>query len=238
MTKKEAKTLDELFHDTLKDIYFAEKKILATLPKMEKAAQASQLKMAFAKHKTETEGHVARLEKVFAAIDKKPQSKTCDAIVGITDEGAEIMKEYKGSPALDAGLLAAAQAVEHYEISRYGTLKTWANELGLSEAVGLLDQTLAEEKKTDATLTEIAESVVNVEGEAAYTTQVIFHAKERPGVCRAFNFKVSVADHLADRVCFLIFHNLVRNLACLPMLVQWAAGERAFSLSAAPRGSL
>jgi ferritin-like metal-binding protein YciE len=167
MAKKEAKKLDELFHDTLKDIYFAEKKILATLPKMEKAAQASQLKMAFAKHKTETEGHVARLEKVFAAIDRKPQSKTCDAIVGITDEGAEIMKEYKGSPALDAGLLAAAQAVEHYEISRYGTLKTWANELGLSEAVGLLDQTLAEEKKTDATLTEIAESVVNVEGEAA-----------------------------------------------------------------------
>jgi ferritin-like metal-binding protein YciE len=98
MAKKEAKKLDELFHDTLKDIYFAEKKILATLPKMEKAAQASQLKMAFAKHKTETEGHVARLEKVFAAIDKKPQSKTCDAIVGITDEGAEIMKEYKGSP--------------------------------------------------------------------------------------------------------------------------------------------
>jgi ferritin-like metal-binding protein YciE len=167
MAKKEAKKLDELFHDTLKDIYFAEKKILATLPKMEKAAQAPQLKRAFAKHKTETEGHVTRLEKVFAAIDKKPQGKTCDAIVGITDEGAEIMKEYKGSPALDAGLLAAAQAVEHYEISRYGTLKTWANELGLSDAAGLLDQTLAEEKKTDAALTEIAESVVNVEAEAA-----------------------------------------------------------------------
>ena len=126
MAKKEAKKLDELFHDTLKDIYFAEKKILATLPKMEKAAQSAELKRAFAKHKTETEGHVARLEKVFAAIGKKPQAKTCDAIVGITDEGAEIMKEYKGSPALDAGLLAAAQAVEHYEISRYGTLKTWA----------------------------------------------------------------------------------------------------------------
>jgi ferritin-like metal-binding protein YciE len=167
MAKKEAKKLDELFHDTLKDIYFAEKKILTTLPKMEKAAHAPELKRAFAKHKTETEGHVARLEKVFAAIDKKPQGKTCDAIVGITDEGAEIMKEYKGSSALDAGLLAAAQAVEHYEISRYGTLKTWANELGLSDAVGLLDQTLAEEKKTDATLTEIAESVVNVQAEAA-----------------------------------------------------------------------
>jgi ferritin-like metal-binding protein YciE len=161
MAKKEAKKLDELFHDTLKDIYFAEKKILATLPKMEKAAQLPELKRAFAKHKTETE------EEVFAAIDKKPQAKTCDAIVGITDEGAEIMKEYKGSPALDAGLLAAAQAVEHYEISRYGTLKTWANELGLSDAVRLLDQTLAEEKKTDATLSEIAETAVNQEAEAA-----------------------------------------------------------------------
>jgi len=164
---KNSKTLDELFHDTLKDIYFAEKKILTTLPKMEKAAQDAELKKAFAKHRTETEGHVARLEKVFAAIDKKPQAKTCDAIVGITDEGAEIMKEYKGSPALDAGLLAAAQAVEHYEISRYGTLKTWARELGLNDAVRLLEQTLQEEKKTDEALTQIAETAVNLEAEAA-----------------------------------------------------------------------
>ena len=164
---KESKQLDELFHDTLKDIYFAEKKILATLPKMEKAAQAGELKKAFAKHRTETEGHVARLEKVFAIIDKKPQAKTCDAIVGITDEGAEIMKEYKGSPALDAGLLAAAQAVEHYEISRYGTMKTWAQELGLYNAVRLLDQTLQEEKETDEALTEIAKTAVNQHAEAA-----------------------------------------------------------------------
>jgi ferritin-like metal-binding protein YciE len=164
---KEAKQLDTLFHDTLKDIYFAEKKILATLPKMEKAAQTGELKKAFAKHRTETEGHVARLEKVFAIIDKKPQAKTCDAIVGITDEGAEIMKEYKGSPALDAGLLAAAQAVEHYEISRYGTMKTWAQELGLHDAVRLLDQTLLEEKKTDEALTEIAKTAVNQRAEAA-----------------------------------------------------------------------
>jgi ferritin-like metal-binding protein YciE len=161
------KKLDDLFHDTLKDIYFAEKKILATLPKMAKAAQSPDLKKAFEKHRGETEGHVARLEKVFAAIDKKPQAKTCDAIVGITEEGAEIMKEYKGSPALDAGLLAAAQAVEHYEISRYGTLKTWAQELGLNDAVRLLDQTLDEEKKTDAALTRIAEVAVNQEAEAA-----------------------------------------------------------------------
>ena len=164
---KEAKQLDELFHNTLKDIYFAEKKILMTLPKMEKAAQTGELKKAFAKHRTETEGHVARLEKVFAIIDKKPQAKTCDAIVGITDEGAEIMKEYKGSPALDAGLLAAAQAVEHYEISRYGTMKTWAQELGLHDAVRLLDQTLLEEKKTDEALTEIAKTAVNQRAEAA-----------------------------------------------------------------------
>ena len=164
---KEPKTLDELFHDTLKDIYFAEKKILATLPKMEKAAQSDELKKAFAKHHKQTEGHVERLEKVFAEIDKKPQGKTCDAIVGITDEGAEIMKEYKGSPALDAGLLAAAQAVEHYEISRYGTMKTWAKELGLRESLRLLEQTLSEEKETDVTLSEIAEGSVNQHAEAA-----------------------------------------------------------------------
>lgn len=164
---KKPKQLDELFHNTLKDIYFAEKKILSTLPKMAKAAQSPDLRKAFEKHRNETEGHVGRLEQVFAAIDKKPQAKTCDAIVGITDEGAEIMKEYKGSPALDAGLLAAAQAVEHYEMSRYGTLKTWAQELRLNDAVQLLDQTLEEEKKTDATLTEIAEAVVNQQAEAA-----------------------------------------------------------------------
>lgn len=164
---KQPKQLDELFHDTLKDIYFAEKKILGTLPKMEKAAQADELKKAFKKHHAETQGHIDRLEKVFSAIDKKPVGKTCAAIVGITDEGAEIMDEYKDSPALDAGLLAAAQAVEHYEISRYGTLIAWAGELGLKDAVRLLDQTLEEERKTDAALSEIAESVVNQEAQAA-----------------------------------------------------------------------
>jgi len=164
---KEPKKLDELFHDTLKDIYFAEKKILTTLPKMQKAAQSPDLKKAFAKHHSETQGHIDRLEKVFKEIEEKPQGKTCDAIVGITDEGAEIMDEYKGSPALDAGLLAAAQAVEHYEISRYGTLRTWAQELGLKESVKLLQATLDEEKATDKALTEIAESVVNQVAEAA-----------------------------------------------------------------------
>jgi ferritin-like metal-binding protein YciE len=161
------KTLRELFHDTLKDIYFAEKKILAALPKMAKAAQSEDLKAAFEKHEAETEEQVARLEKVFAEIDAPARGKTCDAILGIIEEGQEVMKEYKGTPALDAGLLAAAQAVEHYEIARYGTLKTWARELGLEQAVGLLDATLAEEKKTDEALTQLAVSEVNLHAEAA-----------------------------------------------------------------------
>jgi len=164
---KQAKQLDELFHDTLKDIYFAEKKILSTLPKMAKATESAQLRRAFEEHRDQTERQVERLEKVFKAIDKKPQGKTCDAIIGITEEGAEIMKEFKGSPALDAGLISAAQAVEHYEIARYGTLKTWAQELGLKEAVALLDATLQEEKQTDDKLTEIAEGFANKRAEAA-----------------------------------------------------------------------
>ena len=164
---KEPKKLDELFHDTLKDIYFAEKKILSTLPKMAKAAQSEELKAAFEKHYTETEGQIERLEKVFAVIEKKPQGKTCAAIVGITDEGAEIMEEYKGSPALDAGLLGAAQAVEHYEISRYGTLIAWAEELGLNDAVSLLEETLEEEEATDEALTEIAKTAINQQAQAA-----------------------------------------------------------------------
>jgi ferritin-like metal-binding protein YciE len=159
------KKLDELFHDTLKDIYFAEKKILSALPKMAKAAQDRKLQAAFEKHHAETETQVSRLERVFSAIDAKPQGKTCDAIIGIIEEGQEIMKEYKGSPALDAGLLAAAQAVEHYEISRYGTLRTWAEELGLSDAAKLLETTLREEKATDEALSRLAETVVNQEAQ-------------------------------------------------------------------------
>ncbi|HET9395641.1 MAG TPA: ferritin-like domain-containing protein [Nitrospiraceae bacterium] len=161
----EAKTLDELFHDTLKDIYFAEKTILKALPKMAKAAQNEDLQAAFEKHKGETEGQIERLESVFAEIDQKPETKTCDAILGILKEGEEIMKEYKGSPAHDAGLLAAAQAVEHYEISRYGTLVAWAEELGLEESVDLLQETLDEEAATDEALSELAEDVINQEAE-------------------------------------------------------------------------
>jgi ferritin-like metal-binding protein YciE len=164
---KQTKTLQDLFLETLKDIYYAEKKILTTLPKMAKAAQSEDLRAAFEKHEQETEGQVDRLEQIFALLEETAKGKTCDAINGIVDEGKEIMTEFKGSPALDAGLLAAAQAVEHYEISRYGTLKTWADELGLTEAVKLLDQTLQEEKKTDAALTELAQAAVNQEAQQA-----------------------------------------------------------------------
>jgi len=164
---KQPKTLDDLFHDTLKDIYYAEKKILTTLPKMAKAAQSDDLKAAFEKHHGETEEQVARLEDVFKTIDAKPQGKKCDAIEGIIEEGKEIMEEYQDSPALDAGLLAAAQAVEHYEISRYGTLVAWAEQLGNQDAAKLLKATLGEEEKTDQALTKLAESAVNAAAEAA-----------------------------------------------------------------------
>src|SRR6478672_824506 len=146
---KKPKLLSDLFHDTLKDIYFAENKILKALPKMEKAAQSKDLKAAFAKHEKETRGHVKRLQEVFRIID----------------EGAEIMTDYKGMPALDAGLVAAAQAVEHYEMSRYGTLRTWAEELGMPDAASLLETTQEEERSTDMALTALAESVVNVSAE-------------------------------------------------------------------------
>jgi ferritin-like metal-binding protein YciE len=156
------KDLNDLFLDTLKDIYFAEKQILKALPKMAKAATSDKLRAAFEKHHDETEGQIDRLEQIFELLEKPARGKTCDAIVGILDEGKEIMDEYKGTSSLDAGLLAAAQAVEHYEISRYGTLKTWATELGMKDAAKLLDATLGEEKKTYDSLTTLAKSVVNL----------------------------------------------------------------------------
>src|SRR6201985_2199467 len=160
MTAKD-KDLSDLFLDTLKDIYFAEKQILKALPKMAKAASSEKLRAAFEKHHDETEGHIERLEQIFELLEKPARGKKCDAIEGILDEGKEIMDEYKNAPALDAGLLAAAQAVEHYESSRYGTLKTWADKLGMKEAVKLLNETLSEEKKTDDALTRLAMSTVN-----------------------------------------------------------------------------
>lgn len=159
------KTLEDLFHETLKDIYYAERKILKALPKMARGAQDEKLKAAFLQHKEETEGQVERLQQVFEIIGKRPRAKTCPAIDGIVEEGEEIMEEFKGSPALDAGLLAAAQAVEHYEISRYGTLRAWAQQLGYTDAVKLLEETLAEESKTDEALTKLAEKAVNAAGQ-------------------------------------------------------------------------
>jgi ferritin-like metal-binding protein YciE len=149
------KPLDELFHDMLKDVYYAEKQILKALPKMAKAAKAPELRKAFETHKTETQEQVERLSQVFEIIGKSPRTKTCDAILGILKEGEAVIEDYGDSPALDAGLVASAQAVEHYEMARYGTLKAWAKQLGHNDAVKLLDETLAEETKTDKALTQL-----------------------------------------------------------------------------------
>ena len=167
MAAKKEKTLDDLFYETLKDIYYAEKTLVKALPRMAKAAESDELRNAFETHLEETEGQVERLEQVFEIINKPAKAKTCEAIKGLTEEAKEVMKDFKGTPALDAGLLSAAQAVEHYEISRYGTLKAWAEELGHSQAVRLLDATLQEEKKADQILTKVAESSVNQRAEAA-----------------------------------------------------------------------
>ncbi len=156
------KTLEDLFHDTLKDIYYAERKILKALPKMKRAAQSDELKSAFEKHKQETEVQIERLQGVFELMGKRAQGKTCDAIEGIIAESEEIMEEFKDTVALDAGLISSAQAVEHYEITRYGTLKRWAEELGMKDAAKLLNETLEEEKKTDLDLTELAETSANL----------------------------------------------------------------------------
>ncbi|MEI9405351.1 ferritin-like domain-containing protein [Mesorhizobium argentiipisi] len=156
-----ANGLESLFVDGLKDLYYAEKKILKTLPKMAKAAQAEDVSAAFEKHRTETEGQVDRLEQVFEMLGKPARGKTCPAIDGIIEEGSEVLEEYKDEPALDAGLVAAAQAVEHYEIARYGTLIAWAEQLGLKDALPLLRETLKEESATDEALTRLGESGAN-----------------------------------------------------------------------------
>jgi ferritin-like metal-binding protein YciE len=161
MPASSSNDLSSLFEDTLKDIYFAEKQILRALPKMAKAASSPQLREAFENHRQETEGHVERLEQIFEKLGKAARGKTCDAILGIIDESKEIMEEYKGKSALDAGLAASGQAVEHYEMARYGTLKTWATQLGMADAAKLLDQTLQEEKAADELLTRLATADVN-----------------------------------------------------------------------------
>lgn len=157
----QSKTLKDLFLENLKDIYYAERKILVALPKMAEAVNSDELRAAFEKHVAETEGQVERLKQVFKILKETPKGKTCPAILGLVEEGEEVMEDFEDSTALDAGLLAGAQAVEHYEIARYGTLIAWAAELGMSEAAQLLTQTLEEEKKTDAALSKLASGVIN-----------------------------------------------------------------------------
>jgi len=157
----EPKGLQDLFVETLKDIYYAERQILKALPKMAREAKSAELKQAFETHREQTEGHVERLQQVFDIVNKPARGKTCDAIIGIIEEGKEVIEAFGSSQALDAGLVSSAQAVEHYEIARYGTLKAWAEQLGLPEAAKLLDQTLQEEIKTDKLLTQLATSKAN-----------------------------------------------------------------------------
>ena len=159
-------TFKELFEETLKDIYYAEKAILKALPKMAKKASSNKMQNAFTKHQKETERQVERLDQVFSLLGKRASGKKCPAIDGIIEEGEEVMKEAKDDTIRDAAMLAAAQSVEHYEISRYGTLIAWAEKLDMSDAAELLQATLEEEKLTDEKLTELAESEINVEAEA------------------------------------------------------------------------
>ncbi|GAA4133753.1 ferritin-like domain-containing protein [Aminobacter aganoensis] len=161
------KGLDDLFYDTLRDIYYAERKILKALPKMARGASSQELKAAFEKHRDQTEGHVERLQQVFELIGKRAQGKTCPAIDGIIEEGEEILEEFKGTAAGDAGLISAAQAVEHYEITRYGTLRRWAEIMKMPDAAKLFAATLMEEETTDKDLTKLADSKSNREALAA-----------------------------------------------------------------------
>lgn len=155
------KGLDSLFFDMLRDMYYAERHILKTLPDLEKEATSTELKAAFAKHQKETKGQIERLEKIFAMIDRKPMAKRCEAIDGILKEGDGLIEEYADTTGLDAGLISSAQAVEHYEITRYGTLRRWAKVLGLKDAVKLLEKSLKEESQTDEDLTALADAEVN-----------------------------------------------------------------------------
>ena len=157
------KNLKGLLLHTLKDVYFAEHEILKALPKMEQAAQSEELKKAFEAHRAQTEQQVRRLNDVFALLHEQPQGEPCKAIQGIIAESQEVIEAFAGGPALDAGLIAAAQAVEHYEIARYGALRSWAELAALDDAADLLDETLLEEKETDQLLTRLAEEQVNVE---------------------------------------------------------------------------
>ena len=164
---KERKKLDELFHDTLKDIYFAEKKILATLPKMAKAAESEELRAAFEKHQLKPRARSSGLNRCSRRSTRSLRARPVPPSSALPTKAPKSCRTTRAHPALDAGLLAAAQAVEHYEIARYGTLIAWAEELGLEDAVSLLEETLEEEKATDEALTEIAKRAINQQAEAA-----------------------------------------------------------------------
>ena len=158
---KDIKNMDDLFVHTLRDIYYAEKQIVKSLPEMIDKANSPQLKQGFQTHLRESENHVKRLEQVFDLLGQKAQAVDCPAIDGIIEEAEDVAGEVQNKSVLDAALIAAAQAVEHYEMTRYGTLIAWAKQLGRSDAVTLLNQTLDEEKATDKKLTEMAESQIN-----------------------------------------------------------------------------
>ena len=157
------KTLNDLFLDGLKDIYHAEKQVLRALPKMARAVNNDQLRQSLEQHREETNGQIERLERLFEMVEKRASGKPCQAMQGLIEEGQEHLEEYKDSPALDAAVIAANQGIEHYEIARYGTLKAWADQLGMKDAARLLDQTLQEEKKTDQLLSQLAVSHLNQE---------------------------------------------------------------------------
>jgi ferritin-like metal-binding protein YciE len=150
------KTLEDAFYETLKDVFYAEKQSVRALKKSAKAAEAQELKEAFEAHAEESAAQVERLQQVFEILGRPARSKTCEAMQGLSSEMEHDLEDFADSPAADAVLIGCAQAIEHYEIARYGTLKTWAAQLGLDEAADLLDETLQEEKKTDELLTEIA----------------------------------------------------------------------------------
>ena len=157
------KGLSDLFLDTLQDMYYAEQHILRTLPELRAAAASDELKAAFGHHHTQTEGQIARLVDVFGLFDVDVKGKKCEAIEGILKEGDMVLKEFKGSPAQDAGLISSAQAVEHYEITRYGTLRRWAQMLGVPNGADLLSANLEEESQTDELLTRLAETEANAQ---------------------------------------------------------------------------
>jgi ferritin-like metal-binding protein YciE len=155
------KKLDDLFLHLLKDVYHAEKQATRAMPRMAKQVRSEELRRALETHQEETLAQVERLEQVFELLGKKPRGETCEAIQGLVEEAKEVMEDAEDPEVKDAGILAAAQAIEHYEIARYGTLRTWAEELGMQDAARLLQQTLDEEKKTDKLLSDIAIARIN-----------------------------------------------------------------------------